>query len=279
MPEQPKSVEEVALDYLQEQGYQIQKNRGIPQDQTFVLREEIEPGTTVKLGLVSDEHLCSRYQQLSSLKDFYKYGDSQGVEAFISGGDSVDGGRMHRDQEFELFVHGASAQVNYAAEHLPKSENGPTYRIDGNHDYSHFNQAGHSFGAALEEKRPDMKFLGYAGATLKIGPATIYIMHGDGGVAYARTYKLQRIAEQLDLDQRGVDLFVLGHYHVSAHLPRYRGVNCIMMPCWQSQSPYLRRKGLMPDIGGLILEIEFGQHGIREMRTNWRFYDVVENDF
>jgi predicted phosphodiesterase len=186
---------------------------------------------------------------------------------------------MHRDQEFELFVHGASAQVAYAADALPKSENGPTYRIDGNHDYSHYNQAGHSFGSELQERRPDMKFLGYAGATLKIGPATIYVMHGDGGVAYARSYKMQRIAEQLDLDQRGVDLFVLGHYHVSGHLPRYRGVNCIMAPCWQAQTPYLRRKGLMPDIGGLVLEIEFGQHGIREIRTDWRFYEPKENDY
>lgn len=280
MSDQPsKTLEEIAREFLQEQGYRIEKSRGVPTDQTIVIREATKPGEIIRLGLVSDEHFCSKHQQLSALRDFYAYADSRGVEAYISSGDTVDGGRMHRDQEFELFIHGASAQVNYAADVHPRSSNGPTYRVDGNHDYSHFNQAGHSFGAELEVKRPDLKFMGYAGAVVKIGDLTYYAMHGAGGVAYARTYKLQRIAEQLNLDQRGVDVFGLGHYHVSAHLPRYRGVNCIMLPCWQSQTPFLRRLGLLPDIGGVVMEIEFGQHGVRDIRVDWRMYEPKENDF
>ena len=274
-----KSIEQTLVEHLQEQGYRIQRNRGVPQDQTIVLREDVKPGQKIRLGIVSDEHFCSKYQQATALREFFKYADSRGVEAYISGGDTVDGGRMHRDQEFELFVHGASAQVNYAAEQYPRSANGPVHRIDGNHDYSHFNQAGLSFGAELASKRQDLPFLGYASATVKVGPLNIYVMHGDGGMAYAKSYKMQRIAEQLDLDKRGVHVFVLGHYHTSAHLPRYRGVNCIQMPCWQAQTPYLRRKGLLPEIGGVVLELEFGQGKIRDMTVEWRFYEPKQGDY
>lgn len=259
----------------------MEKHRGVPTDQEVVIREATKPGEIIRLGLLSDEHLCSKHQQLTALRDFYAYADSKGVEAYISGGDTVDGGRMHRDQEFELFIHGASAQVNYAADvQHPRSANGPTYRIDGNHDYSHFNQAGHSFGAELEQKRPDLKFLGYAAATVKVGAVSIYTMHGMGGVAYARSYKMQRISEQLNLEQRGVDIFLLGHYHITGHLPRYRGVCCIMPGCFQSQTPFLRRLGLLPDVCGVVIELEFGDNGkLRDMRLDWRMYQEKENDY
>jgi predicted phosphodiesterase len=272
-------AERDSIALLQERGYRVEKAPKVPQDQAIVIREKANPGTVVKLGILSDEHLCSKYQQLSALRDFFAFGDNQGVDAYVSGGDTCDGDRMHKDHMLEVFVHGSTAQVEYVAEHYPKPA-APLYRIDGNHDYSHYNSSGHIFGQSLQEKRPELRFVGYAGGIVKIGAASIYVMHGDGGVAYARSYKMQRIAEQLDLEQRGIDIFALGHYHVSGHLPRYRGLNCLMLPCFQSQTPYLRRKGLMPDIGGVIMEIEFGRKGaIRDVQVRWRLYEPKVKDY
>ena len=48
---------------------------------------------------------------------------------------------------------------------------------------------------------------------------------------------------------------VSGHVHIPVHLPLYMGIDAISMPCFQSQTPYLAEKGLMPVVGYAIAEI------------------------
>lgn len=127
----------------------------------------------------------------------------------------------------------------------------------GNHDESHYKTSGHDIGLMLSRRRNDMNYYGFYGAKIDICGVKnlLYINHGAGGGAYARSYNLQKFVEQMAPDQKPFMLFQ-GHYHTMCWLPMYRNVSSWRTPCFQSQTPYLKRKGLYPEIGGLIVEFK-----------------------
>ena len=127
--------------------------------------------------------------------------------------------------------------------------------------------------------REDMEYVGDYYATAVVDGIKIALMHGSGGVAYARSYKPQKIVEQLAPEQKPHMLFV-GHWHVQAYIPAYRNVETFSMGCFQAQTPYLTRLGLFPNIGGVILEVITDETGIKSVKTEWvPFYIVKKNDF
>lgn len=251
--------------------------------QSAILSELAKPGQTVKIGVVSDTHFGSKYQQITHLRDFYRYADSQGVACYLHAGDAVDGiHKMHRDAVFGHFKVGFDSQVDYFVEEYPVSQNGPTYLIDGNHDSSFFADAGVSVGEHIAREREDILYMGYYAATFDVGPARIHVAHGArGGLSYARSYKQQKLLEQMDERQRAdLDIALWGHWHVADHLPGYQGVHSLLVPCFQRQTPFLKTLGVQPVVGGIVLEIEFGQRGVWNMRTDWRLYrEPLAEDF
>ena len=124
------------IEMLEAEGYSVDRTPQKERVRTSILRDLAKPGKTIRIGVCSDTHLGSKFQQLTYLRDFYKYADSRGVAAFINAGDIVDGPvQFHRDQPYGNFRHGFDAQVKYAAEVYPRSTIGAeTHFIDGNHD-------------------------------------------------------------------------------------------------------------------------------------------------
>jgi len=85
--------------------------------------------------------------------------------------------------------------------------------------------------------------------------------------------------EQLAPEVKPHMLFV-GHWHVQCHVPAYRNVEAFSMGCFQSQTPFLTRLGLSPNMGGLIVEIRVNETGLLGITTEWiPFYVPVQNDF
>ncbi len=151
--------------------------------------------------------------------------------------------------------------------------------IGGSHDYSFYQESGIDVLKQISEKRPDIKYLGMFGAYINFGRIKIYLMHGTQGVSYARSYRMQKIIEQFPPQQKP-HILLLGHYHVTAHLPWYRNVSGFQLPCFQTQTNYLRAKGLSPDIGFLILTIYPDVNGISHIIPDWRpFFVPVEGDY
>jgi len=75
-------------------------------------------------------------------------------------------------------------------------------------------------------------------------------------------------------------LWVTKLYHVTAIIPQYRNVYAIQLPCFQSQTPYLRRKGLNPDVGAVILEITPDTKGLFSVKVeNLLYYNTVRGDY
>lgn len=236
----------------------------------------------VRFGVVSDTHLGHRKQQLTYLEQFCREAESFGVDFMLHAGDVVDGQNMHRDQQFELFKHGVEAQGLYAKEKLPtvtvKRKKVPWYIIGGNHDGSGWNDVGANVLRYLGE-RGDVTILGAPAATFYYGPLRIYMLHPDGGPSYARSYRLQKIVEQLAPDDKP-HILLAGHWHVTAHVPGYRNVEAFALPCFQAQTAYLKRKGLAPVIGGVLLEAEYDENGLQSLTTNWRLYrSPIDSDY
>lgn len=181
---------------------------------------------------------------------------------------------MYRGHMDEIFLHGAEAQEEYAVKNYPRSERKTkTYIIGGQHDYCYIKQNGHNSLKAICKERKDLIYRGFFAASFNIKGFLISLQHPGGGVAYARSYKIQKILEGMtgemveiirtypeQLNQLPL-VTLFGHWHVKALLPGYMGIDGISLPCFQSQTIYLKQKGLMPNIGCVILEIWLNQDG------------------
>lgn len=213
-----------------------------------------------KVGLVSDTQICSKYQQMSLLYDAYKDFDDRKVDFILHAGDLGDGQDMYRGQHNEIFKHGAKEHEDYIVEKYPSSKK-KTYLIGGQHDYCWFKQNGHNIMEAICSRRKDLVYRGFFDAQFNIKGLGIRLHHPGGGVAYARSYKLQKYIENLIgfvtsiPSARAPILLVSGHVHIPVHLPLYMGIDAMSMPCFQSQTPYLAEKGLMPVVGYAVAEI------------------------
>lgn len=265
---------------LEKRGYTILPN--IRTEPVVQLPEGRVTGK-VRFGVVSDTHLGHVHQQLTHLTDFYERARAFGAEFMLHCGDLVDGQRMHRDQEFELFKHGVKAQGDYAATHLPvlRDKRGcalPTYAIGGNHDGSGWNSAGADVLGHIAAQRPDFHPIGAPAATFTIGGLRIYMLHPDGGVSYARSYKLQKIVEGFEADSKP-HILLCGHWHIQCHVS-VRNVEAFALPCFQAQTGYIKRKGLQPVIGGYLMEVEYDEHGLVSISPTFvRYSDPIPRDY
>ena len=124
-----------------------------------------------------------------------------------------------------------------------------------------------------------MQYLGDNYALGTVAGLKIGLMHGAGGVPYARSYKPQKIVEQLTPEQKPNFLFI-GHWHVPVIVPAYRNVETVSMGCFQAQTPFLTRLGLSPVVSGLIVEMTVDSHGLSSVMYRWiPFYKQKEKDY
>lgn len=216
-----------------------------------------------RIGLVSDSQICSKYQQMTLLYDAYKDFDDRQVDFVLHAGDLDDGENMYRGHINELFKHGVDEHREYIIENFPSPQKKKykTYVIGGQHDFCWFKQNGYNILSAICEKRKDLVYRGFFDARFDIKGLGIELHHPGGGVAYARSYKLQKYIENLIGFVTSIPsanapvLLVSGHVHIPVHLPLYMGIDAVSLPCHQSQTPYLAEKGLMPVVGYAIAEI------------------------
>lgn len=198
------------LKQLESLGYQLIKRPQIT-DHVFNLDNGRFSGESVKIGVVSDTHLCSKHQQLTYLKAIYKRFADEGIKIVLHAGDLLEGIRMYRGWELEVLFHGADDQVAYAVANYPKEEGITTYLISGNHDLSFMTNSGVNVVKRVCDQRDDMVYLGEYGAYLDL-PLGLraYLHHGAGGVPYARSYKLQKAVENFPPGNKP-KLYISGH--------------------------------------------------------------------
>ncbi len=281
--EHPLKLSEVEtrelLKAIQGRGYYIAKTPVSQAGQTFKGDLTRWSGRKYRWGVVADTHLCSRYQQLTHLWDFYRICGRRKIDTVFHCGDIVDGERIYRGQEYELFVHGADGQTDYAVAHYPNVKGIRTRMISGNHDASFMSTAGYNVAKRIAALRADITFIGDYLAFITVDILKVALMHGHGGVPYARSYRIQKVVEQLSSDNKPHFLF-LGHYHVPNITPGYRNVEAVQMACFQSQTPYMATRGLQPHIAGLIVEVQVDDNGLAKVKYEWiPFYRAKKDDY
>ena len=264
------------LSEISNRGF-ISTKRDLIMDRTYKFPRKYKP---YKIGIVSDCHLGSQYQQISLLHEAYDIMLTQGVKDVLFCGDMLEGsGKMHRDQMYEMFIVGSDKLCEYAIKHYPAREGMTTHCISGNHDLSIYNASGEDPIKRICEARSDLNYLGAWNATIEIGRLKYQLLHPDGGNAYARSYKQQKAIEQLPSGKKP-NIQLIGHYHSQSVLPNYRGVFSIQLPCFQTQTPYLKRKSLNPEIGFVILEITPNAKGVDSIKAEFiPFHEPIDGDF
>jgi len=257
------------IDALRSKSYEvvldeISRQVSIPQEPT----KEFKPTEFkyfrkfYRIGLVSDTQMGSKYQQVTLLHDAYADFDKRQVDFVLHAGDVTDGRDMYRGQLEETFLHGADEQKDYVVKSFPHLARGRrTYMIGGQHDRSFYRDKGYNIIRAICQERKDLVDRGFYKAEFSVKGLKVGLQHPGGGVAYARSYRMQKIIEGMMGFINTIPaanapvLQIFGHWHIPCHLPAYMGIDAVSLPCFQSQTPYLEQHGLMPMVGYAVAEI------------------------
>lgn len=209
---------------------------------------------TIRFAAIGDTHLGSKKDELSALHQFYRILKRKKISIVLHAGDILDGMGVYRGQEFELAVFGADNQISYAVKHYPKISGITTYFINGNHDYSFYKKLGLDTGAVISRERKDLVYLGHYKGEVNINGIKIWLVHPDGGMPYAISYRGQKYVEQIESGHKP-RILLLGHLH-TAYFFEYRNIYVFGVGCFQGQTPFILRKGINPVIGGWIIEVK-----------------------
>lgn len=264
-----KFTDQELLEELQSRGYLAHKPAPAVMPVDFDLNRL--RGDRVRIGVISDTHFGSKFQQPSLLVEHLRYMKRRKVDAIMVGGDVTDGSvKMHPGFEYELWAHGSDAQVDAAAEVLvPEAQRlkVPWYFIGGNHDFSHWKSAGTDVIFQLCRESEWFQYISPGGANargaighVKIGRLLVQICHPHMGSAYALSYRPQKWIEQLASENKP-HLVLMGNFHKCLQLD-YRNVFALLLPSFQAQSAWMASKGISSYIGSCILEVGMEPKGM-----------------
>ena len=212
----------------------------------------------IPLLLISDTHLCSKYDRLDILRYLYDKAEDKGVKHILHSGDFTDGKSNRPEHIYELREHSYEGQVDYCVDKYPTFD-GKTYVISGNHDDWWYKSTGSEIVKAIAKQRDDIVYLGSDVADLNIGKLKVRLFHGKGGNAYARSYKIQKYLDSIPLEERP-HILQTGHIHQSFYM-KQDNTHCFQTSCLEDLTPYARGMGFSNDKSVWWLEIDMDSKG------------------
>jgi len=250
-------------------------------------------GETVEIcfGVVSDTHAGSHCEQVTALQDFVHVArEEYGVQHILHGGDAFAGINVYRGQEAEVYAPTEWTQIDAVANNLPQYDDVTWYLLGGNHDYSFIKDGGPDIRRGLARQREDIVLLNYDEHKVPLLEGVdAQLWHPSGGIPYALSYRGQKGVEQLafgelmsivmgDKEMPTVRLLLIGHLHVMYH---FEGgpISVVGAGCFEGRNSYIKRKGLVPHIGGWILQCQFVDgmlHRLTPIRIRYR---EIEDDW
>ena len=219
-------------------------------------------GNIAKFGVISDTHIGNKCYDEPLMDAASKEFNRRKVDFVVHGGDICDGLYTNRQGHvFELDQIGADEQVEKAIQELGKIKR-PLFFITGNHTWNTFyKNAGYDIGRTLEKSLDDCVYLGNAQGDLALDyDKKIRLIHPDGGSSYALSYKPQKIIESLEGGTKP-EVLIIGHFHKAEYL-FYRNVHTLQAGCLESQTPFMKNKGLSAHKGFWIVTAKVNKDGI-----------------
>jgi hypothetical protein len=261
---------------LKEQVKSFMKSREVPVHEFYK--------DTFRFGILSDPQYGSLYTNLGCIQAAYKTFRREKVSKVYMPGDIVDGEKMYKGQEYEIYAHGADAQVDEVINLHPHYKDIETHFITGNHDLAFWKNAGTDIGPKIAAwdgngnklggPRDDMFYHGQEEADIWIGPKgnktiKLRMSHPGGGTAYAVSYRPQKYIEQISGGQKP-HIILFGHFHKAELMPSYRNICSIQCGTAQSQTPFMRRKPIAAHVGFWIVECTINQDNLlSRFKTEW----------
>ena len=214
----------------------------------------------LRLLLISDTHLASKYDRVDILRYLYDKADSTHTNYILHSGDLTDGLSGRPQQLHELREVSYTGQRDYVIDKYPVSPpNCPTYFIAGNHDLWWIKQCGADICQDIASRRSDLIYLGSDCEDLHIGNLRIRMYHGKGGCSYARSYKLQKYLDAIP-PQELPHILQTGHTHNSFYM-KQGDTHCFQTSCLEDLTPYARSLGLASDKSCWWVDVYFDSHG------------------
>ena len=212
----------------------------------------------IPLLLISDTHLCSKYDRLDILRYLYAKADERGVKHILHSGDFTDGRSKRPEHIYELKEPSYEGQVDYCVEKYPTFD-GKTYVISGNHDDWWYKSTGSEIVKAIANRRDDIVYLGSDVADMKIGKLKVRLFHGKGGNAYAKSYKIQKYLDSIPLEERP-HILQTGHIHQSFYM-KQDDTHCFQTSCLEDLTPFARSMGFANDKSVWWVDVEMNDKG------------------
>lgn len=236
------------VDLLKRQGYlfdiidgKVVKIKPIKENDIYKIPSNLEH---LKLLLISDTHLASKYDRIDILRYLYEKAEDNGTNYVLHSGDLTEGRSNRDDQIYSLKEASYTGQRDYVVDKYPQS-NIPTYIISGNHDLWWVKRAGADIVRDICNKREDLTYLGSDCEDMRIGKLSIRLRHGSGGNAYAKSYKIQKYLDTVPLEERP-HILQTGHIHQAFYYKQDK-THCFQTSCLQDLTPYERSCGFNND--------------------------------
>ena len=275
-------------------GYEIQLNDDIIILSNTNVREPEKvqqiASTEIIFGVVSDPHFGSKSCQITALNEFAQIMKKKGVHHVFVPGDLVSGFEVYPGQIHDVYAIDAQGQEESTLVNLPRGFN--WYVLGGNHDYSFIKRGGgYNIITTIASKRPDIHYIGFDQATVPIlNNVELMCVHPSGGVPYSISYRLQKNIEQITIselqnvvrgvkDKPSIRFVLLGHLHIQmqAMFGSIWGAQC---GTFEGQTNYLKRKGLIPTIGGWIVKASLGKNGLlKNFESKFYIFDEIQDDW
>ena len=278
-------AEAMILD-ARDQGYNVQESAGSIHLNKVSLQAENrvkQPWNgekIIRFGLMGDTQLGCIDTQITHLHTLYDRYQSEGITQVYHTGDMTDGEKMRPGHEYELYVHGADAQVAHTVKTYPQRPGIVTDFITGNHDYSFIKTIGLDIGRQIANQRPDMRYRGYMSAVVELSPhCTLELRHPQDGTAYALSYKIQKIIEAMSGGEKP-NILAVGHYHKLEQM-FYRNVHAFQTACLCAQTNWMRGKNIAAIVGGWLIEAHVDDEGTvtRIKPEFFPFYKMIKEDY
>ena len=160
------------VDYIN--GEIVKLKKPIKQNDVYEIPNNREK---LKLLLISDTHLCSKYDRLDILRYLYAKAEDEGVKHILHSGDFTDGRSNRPEQVYELREPSYEGQIQYCVDKYP-TFSGKTYVIQGNHDNWWYKSNGSEILIPISKQREDIVYLGSDDSSYVTGQ----VLHINGGL-------------------------------------------------------------------------------------------------
>ena len=280
------------INMLQQYGREIEIvdiNNELVVRKTFQKRKnyEIKPRkeelTKKEFLVISDTHYGSIWCQPSMVNTAVYEAYNRVITDVFHVGDITDGdySRIRPNHVHEVFLYGATGQLDYTVKNLPKYKGIKYHAIAGSHDQTHLFNYGMVLGEEIEKRRDDFEYLGQDRAFYNFDNCKMEIFHPGGGTSRILSSKPQNGIDQIPSNTKP-KISLRGHYH-KVYMASIRNILVLLCGCNVDQSSFMMKNEIPNMMSNYFVSIWYDKNGdIQYFELNPMVFDekdVRKNDW